>query len=96
MTRPDTVAAMLSSSVPRALHPGAWWLWAIGMAAAVSMTTNPLLLLVAIAVLTAVTINLRLLLYSASLAPPLAQESLRDRLAAELQARYGVASPAAA
>jgi len=37
---------------------------------------------VAIAVLTAVTINLRLLLYSASLAPPLAQESLRDRLAA--------------
>lgn len=35
---------------------------------------------VAIAVLTAVTINLRLLLYSASLAPPLAQESLRARL----------------
>jgi len=37
---------------------------------------------VAIAVLTAVTINLRLLLYSASLAPPLAHTSLRDRLAA--------------
>jgi len=37
---------------------------------------------VAIAVLTAVTINLRLLLYSASIAPPLAHESLRDRLAA--------------
>jgi 4-azaleucine resistance transporter AzlC len=37
---------------------------------------------VAIAVLTAVTINLRLLLYSASLAPPLAQERLRHRLAA--------------
>lgn len=37
---------------------------------------------VAIAVLTAVTINLRLLLYSASLAPPLAHESLRARLAA--------------
>jgi predicted branched-subunit amino acid permease len=37
---------------------------------------------VAIAVLTAVTINLRLLLYSASLAPPLAAERLRSRLAA--------------
>lgn len=36
---------------------------------------------VAIAVLTAVTINLRLLLYSASLAPPLAHEPLRHRLA---------------
>lgn len=59
MPRPDTVAAMLSSSVPRALHPGAWWLWAIGMAAAVSMTTNPLLLLVAIAVLTLVVVSRR-------------------------------------
>ena len=36
---------------------------------------------VAIAVLTALTINLRLLLYSASLAPPLASERLRSRLA---------------
>lgn len=35
---------------------------------------------VAVAVLTAITINLRLLLYSASLAPPLARESLRARL----------------
>lgn len=35
---------------------------------------------VAIAVLTAITINLRLLLYSASLAPPLAGESMRARL----------------
>lgn len=31
--------------LPRALHPGAWWLWALGMAAAASRTTNPLLLL---------------------------------------------------
>lgn len=30
--------------LPRALHPGAWWLWALGMAAAASRTTNPLLL----------------------------------------------------
>ncbi|MFJ7259826.1 energy-coupling factor transporter transmembrane protein EcfT [Streptomyces globosus] len=27
-----------------ALHAGAWWLWALGMAAAASRTTNPLLL----------------------------------------------------
>jgi energy-coupling factor transport system permease protein len=31
--------------LPRALHPGAWWLWALGMAAAASRTTNPMLLL---------------------------------------------------
>lgn len=36
---------------PRMLHPGAWWLWAIGLAAAASRTQNPvpLLLLVAVA-----------------------------------------------
>ncbi len=28
----------------RALHPGAWWLWALGMAVAASRTTNPVLL----------------------------------------------------
>jgi energy-coupling factor transport system permease protein len=37
--------------VPRALHPVAWWVWAIGMAVAVSRTTNPLLLLIAVAVI---------------------------------------------
>ena len=30
--------------LPRALHPGAWWLWALGLATAASRTTNPLLL----------------------------------------------------
>lgn len=29
----------------RWLHPGAWWVWALGLAAAASRTTNPLLLL---------------------------------------------------
>jgi len=29
---------------PGSLHPGAWWLWATGLAAAASRTTNPLLL----------------------------------------------------
>lgn len=35
---------------PRALHPGAWWLWAIGLAAAASRTMNPVPLLLVIAV----------------------------------------------
>ena len=34
----------------RRLHPGAWWLWALGLATAASRTTNPLLLLLVIAV----------------------------------------------
>jgi energy-coupling factor transport system permease protein len=29
---------------PRALHPLAWWLWALGMTVAASRTTNPILL----------------------------------------------------
>ncbi|MDB1087782.1 energy-coupling factor transporter transmembrane component T [Streptomyces sp. ACA25] len=33
-----------------ALHAGAWWLWALGMAAAASRTTNPLLLALIITV----------------------------------------------
>ena len=36
---------------PRWLHPGAWWLWALGLATAASRTTNPLLLSLIIAVL---------------------------------------------
>lgn len=34
----------------RPLHPGAWWLWALGLAAAASQTTNPLLLVLLLAV----------------------------------------------
>ncbi|MFD6416994.1 energy-coupling factor transporter transmembrane component T [Streptomyces sp. NPDC060194] len=33
-----------------AVHAGAWWLWALGLATAASRTTNPLLLLLLIAV----------------------------------------------
>ena len=33
-----------SLSRPRALHPGAWWTWAIGLAVIAGATTNPLLL----------------------------------------------------
>jgi energy-coupling factor transport system permease protein len=34
----------------RALHPGAWWVWATGLATAASRTTNPLLLGLVLAV----------------------------------------------
>jgi energy-coupling factor transport system permease protein len=36
--------------LPRSLHPGAWWLWALGLATAASRTTNPLLLGLVVAV----------------------------------------------
>ncbi len=35
---------------PRSLHPGAWWLWAVGLAAAASRTQNPVPLLMIVAV----------------------------------------------
>jgi len=47
------------SSTPRALHPGAWWLWAIGLAVAVSQTTNPLVLLLAAGAVTFVVLSRR-------------------------------------
>lgn len=37
-------------SLPRLVHPAAWWLWGIGLATAASRTTNPLLLLLVVAV----------------------------------------------
>ena len=37
-------------SHPRVLHPGAWWLWALGLAAATSRTDNPVLVVLVIAV----------------------------------------------
>ncbi len=36
--------------LPRRLHAGAWWLWALGLAAAASRTTNPVLLALLVAV----------------------------------------------
>lgn len=36
--------------LPRDLHPGAWWLWSLGLAVAASRTTNPWLLLLILAV----------------------------------------------
>ena len=40
-----------TARLPRSLHPIAWWLWAIGLATAVSRTSDPLLLLLVLAVL---------------------------------------------
>ena len=45
--------------VPRTLHPVAWWIWALGLATAASRTTNPLLLLLVLAVLGVVVANRR-------------------------------------
>jgi energy-coupling factor transport system permease protein len=44
------VRAADNPTLPRALHPGAWWLWAIGLAVAASRTRNPVLLLLILAV----------------------------------------------
>lgn len=41
--------AIGSRSLPRWLHPGAWWAWALGLAIAASRTTNPWLLLCIVA-----------------------------------------------
>ena len=40
----------LPARLPRDLHPVAWWLWALGLATAASLTTNPLVLLLLIGV----------------------------------------------
>jgi energy-coupling factor transport system permease protein len=39
------VARLRAHGRLRTLHPGAWWLWGLGLAAAASRTTNPLILL---------------------------------------------------
>jgi energy-coupling factor transport system permease protein len=42
--------AVHNPTLPRILHPGGWWLWAIGMAVAASRTRNPVLLVLILAV----------------------------------------------
>ena len=42
--------ARMAKSIPRYVHPGAWWLWALCLAAAASRTTNPIILLLILAV----------------------------------------------
>ncbi|WP_380282299.1 CbiQ family ECF transporter T component [Kitasatospora purpeofusca] len=49
--RPAPGRAAGSWRSPRNLHPLAWWTWALALATAASRTTNPLLLLLVLAVL---------------------------------------------
>lgn len=39
----------LAPRLARDLHPVAWWIWAVGLAAAATLTTNPLLLVLLVA-----------------------------------------------
>ncbi|HXQ76464.1 MAG TPA: energy-coupling factor transporter transmembrane component T [Acidimicrobiales bacterium] len=45
--------------IPRPLHPVAWWIWALGLAVAVSHTTNPILLFLVLGVLALAVANRR-------------------------------------
>jgi energy-coupling factor transport system permease protein len=47
----------VATRLPRELHPGAWWLWALGLAVAASRTTNPLLLAALIVVVFTVALS---------------------------------------
>jgi len=48
---PEDVGLMAAlGGLPRDLHPLAWWLWAVGLAAAASFTTNPLTLVLIVGV----------------------------------------------
>ena len=49
-----TGPAPSSRALPRDLHPIAWWSWAVGLATAASLTTNPLLLVLIMGSATAV------------------------------------------
>jgi energy-coupling factor transport system permease protein len=44
----------VAARLPRDLHPVAWWVWALGLAAAATQTTNPLVLLMLVGVATLV------------------------------------------
>lgn len=48
---PAAVTAGGNRRLRRDLHPGAWWVWALGMATAATTTSNPLLLGLAVAVM---------------------------------------------
>jgi len=50
-SRPAANRRARAGRLPRALHPVAWWLWAIALATAASRTSDPLLLALVLAVL---------------------------------------------
>lgn len=49
----------MTARLPRPVHPGAWWLWALAMATAASRTTDPLLLGLVLAVVAVVVVARR-------------------------------------
>ncbi|WP_395657511.1 energy-coupling factor transporter transmembrane component T [Nocardioides sp.] len=49
---------MSNDRLPRDLHPVAWWIWALGLAVAASLTTNPFVLLMLVGV-AALVVSLR-------------------------------------
>ncbi len=55
----EVAGRMTGRRLPRTLHPIAWWIWALGLAAAVTRTTNPLLLLLVVSVLGLVVVSRR-------------------------------------
>jgi len=46
-------------TIPRDLHPVAWWVWAVGLAVAATCTTNPFLLAVLLVVVTLTVLTCR-------------------------------------
>jgi energy-coupling factor transport system permease protein len=54
-----TATHVTTRRLPRTLHPMAWWVWALGMAVAVSRTSNPILLLLALGVVCCVVAHCR-------------------------------------
>ncbi|WP_293786982.1 CbiQ family ECF transporter T component [uncultured Aeromicrobium sp.] len=59
MVSTEAPARVPRGSPPRDLHPGAWWGWALGLAAAASATTNPMVLSLVIAVAWLVVVSRR-------------------------------------
>ncbi|MEU0937726.1 CbiQ family ECF transporter T component [Embleya sp. NPDC005971] len=57
--RASVAARLAAGRLPRTVHPGAWWIWALGLATAASRTTNPLLLALILAVAGYVVANRR-------------------------------------
>jgi energy-coupling factor transport system permease protein len=56
---PAPTSSARRQRLPRALHPLAWWVWALALGAVASATTNPLLLGLILAVLALVVTNRR-------------------------------------
>ena len=63
------MSAVPNARLPRLLHPAAWWVWGVGLAAAASRTTNPFLLLMVVAVVGWVVLERRELGASNALVP---------------------------